>query len=91
MGLMSGVAVKTPLGSCFGDLVLFLITAPCKVHRGRQQVAAQVAKSQSSTWETWMEFQAVSFSLVQPRLLQAFGEGNIKWEISLSLLECICV
>lgn len=37
------------------------------------------------TWEVHVEFQATSFDLVQPQMLQPSGKWNSKWHILLSL------
>lgn len=59
---------------------------PANVHPGRQQVIVPVLGSMSTTWETWIEFQALNFSLAWPWMMKAFGDRTSRGKISVFCL-----
>lgn len=52
---------------------------------------AQVLGPMPPTWEAQMEFLGPDFGLMEPQLLQAFGEQNSEWEIPSALSVCLSV
>lgn len=78
----------SPILECLVQVMAsqLLIRLARKVHPRKQQMMAQVPGSLPSIWETWIEFWASTFSLLQPQLLKALGESEQMEDFSVSLL-----
>lgn len=69
---------------------------PANASPGRHRVNLQVLRFLFSTWDTHLELLVTGSGVVQPWILQVFGEWTNKWRIwSLSfpllLHTCVCV
>lgn len=61
-------------------------SVPLWVQPGKQKMMAHVLRTLPLQWETWLGFQAPSFTLVQPWLLQVLGGENHEIEARNSLV-----
>lgn len=62
---------------CWSPRLHYQLWLPASVHPGKQQMMSQVVGFLRPTMETWMEFLASDFGLVQPQLLWVFGEEPV--------------